>query len=152
MNAPAQAADETTALEAVVYRYAGALDRFDFEEVAAMIAEDGRYRVIPRRNFDRGGKLYAVDDNATNFRSRCLTRPLGQLEETVHLVGNVVAEMVGADEGRVSASFIINRSGVALFSGEYRIDLRRDGGDWRFNDFLVLIEGDVVPAYIIVPI
>ena len=139
-------------LEGLIYKFAAALDRFDFAEAVGLFTDDCTYQVIPRINYERGSVLYAVDDDNYKLKARCETHPVGQLEKTMHVVGNVVAEPTADDKAEMSASFIVNRNGKPLFNGEYRANLRKESDSWKFANLLVLLEGDSVPAYIVVPI
>ncbi len=138
--------------KAVVDRFAAALDGKAFAEAIGLFTEDGSYRVMLRKNFERGGILGLINDDVRTLKLRCTMQHPAPLPDSVHLVSNVQATEDGKDRLSVRANFSVNRKGVPTFDGEYRITMRRGGETWRMSEVLVLLDGDSVPGYIVAPI
>ncbi|MEL0081683.1 MAG: nuclear transport factor 2 family protein [Gammaproteobacteria bacterium] len=129
----------------LLYRYTAALDQFDYDAVLAMFNDDSTYRVQSRRNYERNGVLHIVRDSYQQLGFRLASHPPLRLEPTVHVIGNPsVSREAGAT--RLRATFNIDRNGKPTFSGEYIATIDESGGEPRFANLMVVLEGDSVPG------
>jgi|GEM_PF-3232245 len=135
----------------LLYRYAAALDQFDYDGVLSMFDKPSRYRVQCRKNYERNGVLHIVNDTDDQLGFRLLSHPSLRLEPTVHVLGNPSARRDG-DRIEVGATFNIDRNGKPLFSGEYIGTIKASDASLKFTELLVVLEGDSVPGSVQIPI
>ena len=139
---PNSAADPAIDL---LYRYAAALDQFDYDAVLGMFEKPSRYRVQCRKNYERNGVLHIINDSDAQLGFRFASHPALRLEPTVHVLGNPgVSRESGTTQ--VRATFNIDRNGKPLFSGEYLATVNESGETLQFTELMVVLEGDSVPA------
>ena len=129
----------------LLYRFAAALDQFDYDAVLGMFDKPSRYRVQCRKNYERNGVLHIVNDSDVQLGFRFASHPALRLEPTVHVLGNpsVTRDEAGA---QVRATFNIDRNGKPTFSGEYLATVNESGSALKFTQLIVVLEGDSVPS------
>ena len=129
----------------LLYRFAAALDQFDYEAVLGMFEKPSRYRVQCRKNYERNGVLHIINDSDVQLGFRFASHPAVRLEPTVHVLGNPSVNRDGGDT-QVRATFNIDRNGKPTFSGEYLATVNESGPTLQFKELMVVLEGDSVPS------
>jgi len=114
------------AVKDVVLRYAAAVDRRDFDAVAACFTPDAEYA---------GALAHGrVGDALASLR-----RSLARYEGTMHFVGNQLVEVTGDSAACETYAIAYHRSREAgelrdlAVAVRYRDDLVRDAGAWRIR-------------------
>ncbi len=111
--------EDRAALTELVARYAMLVAQGEGASVAALFAEDGRFRA-GQRTAEGGEALRAFFANL---------RPLG----TIPLVGNLVLEIDGDEAGGRSTLYArVPGETLAVYSGWYEDTFRRVRGEWKF--------------------
>lgn len=143
-------------------REAEFLDHGEFEEWLGMMADDIHYRLPIRLNRDRKAKsdtsreteIFSENKASLVLRVKRLGTDYAWAESppsrTRHLVTNVrVRPTSKPDELEVSSYFLVyrNRSSYShadLFSGERQDLLRRENGEWRLANRMILLDQAVI--------
>ena len=143
-----------------LYRLCEAIDNFDCETWADGFAEDCRYRMIPRENYDRGLPLCLIDDDRAGLLQRVkLISELWQyspFRETRQL-SNVVVTSPTEETASAKATMVVYRhtsEGESFLHMVARIeDSLVNLGDrgWKIKDRLVILESFKVHNNIILP-
>jgi anthranilate 1,2-dioxygenase small subunit len=141
--------------------YAERIDDDRLEDWIDLFADDGRYRVLPRENFDLDlPACLILCTNKDMIRDRIVAlRNANEynLHHDRHLVSNVRAKPMDGGEWRIDANYAVFQTDLdghsLLFSvGRYRHWVRRDGAALRLVDALVIVDSFAVPTLLATPL
>jgi anthranilate 1,2-dioxygenase small subunit len=149
------------AVEQLEYRYARVLDSVELEAWVELFAEECRYKILPRENYQLGLPLGLISCDSKGMlrdRVRSLREAnIYNLHQPRRMIGNV--EILGAREGGYEvvanyAAYQTDAEGVSrLFSvGQYRDLIVIEAGAPRFREKLVLLDTFSVPNLLAIPL
>lgn len=139
-------------------------ERIDDDRVEAWIdlfAEDGRYRVLPKENFDLDLPVcLMLCTNKDMIRDRVVAlRNANEynLHHDRHLVGNVRVKPAADGLWQLDANYAVFQTDLEghsrLFSvGRYRHGVRLEGDALRLVDALVIVDTFAVPTLLATPL
>jgi 3-phenylpropionate/cinnamic acid dioxygenase small subunit len=139
-------------LSELVLQYGCLLDERRFEEWLGLFAEELRYRLIMRKNSERGEPFYLINEDRVRLMQRIEAYCEQPQEPSLRLISNVVAHSAKPDRAEVSAAALILRNGRIAFAGSYRFDCVKLGRDWKISEVLFIIEGESTPEIIQLPV
>jgi 3-phenylpropionate/cinnamic acid dioxygenase small subunit len=149
------------AVFALLAEYGALLDAAQFGEWLGLFAEDCRYRVVPRENYEQGLPAALI---LCDSRSMLEDRIMALCEANKynihcdrHLIG--LPRLLGT-EGRalaIEAPFAVHQTDqegeTRLFAtGLYRDRLEAIGGGLKIRDKLVLLDSFAVPSLLATPL
>ena len=138
--------------------YGALIDAGQFDEWLGLFAEDCRYQIVPRENFDRGlpAALVFCDSRAVlEDRIRALREANKyNIHTDRHIIG---LPRVFGDALSIEAPFAVYQTdqegGTRLFAtGLYRDVLSLDGPRLKISDKLVLLDSFAVPSLLATPL
>jgi anthranilate 1,2-dioxygenase small subunit len=141
--------------------YAWRLDNERFEKWLDLFTETATYKAIPRENVAQNlPAALILCENKAMIRDRIVALQEANkynLHTARHLIGNLRFLAAGPDELRVTANYALfqtNQDGQSrLFSvGTYDDLIVRDGGAFKFQDKVVIIDTASVPTLLAVPL
>ncbi|MGO8919272.1 MAG: aromatic-ring-hydroxylating dioxygenase subunit beta [Stellaceae bacterium] len=149
------------AVEQLEYRYARVLDAIELEAWVDLFAEECRYKILPRENYERGLPLGLINcDSKGMLRDRVRSLREANIYNIHHprrMVGNV--EILAARDGvlQVVANYTAYQTdaeGVTrLFSvGQYRDVIVVEAAALKFREKLVLLDTFSVPNLLAIPL
>jgi anthranilate 1,2-dioxygenase small subunit len=149
------------AVQQLEYRYARVLDSVELEAWIDLFAEECRYKILPRENYQRGLPLGLINCDSKGMlrdRVRSLREAnIYNIHQPRRLVGNV--EILGSRDGcyEVVANYTAYQTdaeGVTrLFSvGQYRDAVVVEAGELKFREKLVLLDTFSVPNLLAIPL
>ena len=140
--------------------YAEALDALEIERWPEFFAENGRYEIVPRENFDRGLPLATVrcdsramiEDRVTAIRETLMFEP----RYMRHMVAGFRIQPGADGEIAVAANYLVLEtlpdSFTRIFSaGRYVDRLLREDGALRFLEKRCIYDSSVVPNSLVYP-
>jgi anthranilate 1,2-dioxygenase small subunit len=139
--------------------YGALIDMAKFDEWLDLFAEECRYQIVPRENFDRGlpAALVFCDSRAMLEDRVMALREANKynIHNDRHVIG--VPRLLGADGLAVEAPFAIYQTdqegATHLFAtGLYRDRLERGAGGLKIRDKLVLLDTFAVPTLLATPL
>ena len=150
------------AIENLLYEWARAIDEDRVEDAAALLTEDGEYKVASRFNADRGLPLALIHcKSAAQLRDRITSMRVANVYEKHfyrHLISGVQVIGSDGDAHEVRASYAVIRimehdGSTSMFSpGQYRdLVVWRDGAA-RFRRRHVIFDSRAVETCLVVPI
>ena len=153
---------EHRAIESLVYEWARAIDEHRFEDLAALLVEDGEYQVASRYNLDRGLPLAVIHTRSRGqLRDRIVSLRVANIYEAHHyrhLVSGVqvIGEEAGAYEVRSNYAVIriMEHDGAsAIFSsGQYRDSVVFEGGTPHFRRRHVVFDSKAIDTLLVFPL
>jgi anthranilate 1,2-dioxygenase small subunit len=150
------------AIESLVYEWARAIDEDRLEELAALLVEDGEYKVASRYNVDRGLPLAVIHTRSrAQLRDRIVSLRVANIYEAHHyrhLVSGV--QVIGEDGGayEVRSNYAVIRimehdgSSAIFSSGQYRDSVVFEGGEPRFSRRHVVFDSKAIDTLLVYPI
>jgi 3-phenylpropionate/cinnamic acid dioxygenase small subunit len=143
-----------------LYGVCEAIDNFDCETWADGFAEECRYRMIPRENYDQGLPLCLIDDDRAGLLQRVkLITELWQYEsfrETRQL-SNVVVTSPSEEAASAKATIAVYRTtseGESSLHMVARIEdtlVNPGGRGWKIKERVVILESFKVHNNIVLP-
>jgi PAH dioxygenase small subunit len=146
-----------------LYREARLLDQGDFESWLALMAPEIQYTMPTRssvnpkdgQGFDFNSGLFAENHASLSTRVARLQTELAWAEQprsrTRHFVSNVQVERDASGHLKVTSSLILSRirsnRPLDLFTGERQDTLRREGGDLKLVQRLILLDQTVIESH-----
>ena len=141
--------------------YGALIDLAKFDEWLDLFAEECRYQIVPRENFDRGlpAALIFCDSRAMLEDRIMALREANKynIHWDRHVIG--LPRVLGETDAEilVEASFAVFQSdqegGSRLFStGLYRDRVVAEGGGLRFLDKTILLDTFAVPSLLATPL
>jgi len=150
------------AIENLLHEWARAIDEDRVEAAAALLTEDGEYKVVSRFNSDRGLPLALIHcRTAAQLRDRIASMRVANIYEKHfyrHLISGVqvIGEMDGAYEVRANYAVIriMEHDGaMALFStGQYRDSVVLEAAGARFRRRHVLYDSRAIDTCLVIPL
>ena len=149
-------------IEGLLFEWARAIDEDRVEDAAALLTEDGEYKVASRFNADRGLPLALIHcKSAAQLRDRITSMRVANVYEKHfyrHLISGVQVIGSDGDAHEVRASYTVVRimehdGAMSIFStGQYRdLVVWRDGAA-RFRRRHVIFDSRAVETCLVVPI
>jgi anthranilate 1,2-dioxygenase small subunit len=149
------------AVQELEFRYARILDSVELEAWIDLFAEECRYKILPRENYQRGLPLGLIScDSKGMLRDRVKSlreANIYNIHQPRRMVGNV--EILGVRNGcyEVVANYTAYQTdaeGVTrLFSvGQYRDTVVEEAGELKFREKLVLLDTFSVPNLLAIPL
>jgi p-cumate 2,3-dioxygenase beta subunit len=141
-------------VEELFYREAALLDAWKLEEWLGLLTEDATYYVPPndKPDADHRTTLFTIADNNARLRERVkrVSDPSCHAEQprsrTRRMIGNVRITGSDGDTIHVAANFIVHRfrrgEDVRVFVGEYRYQLRREGGALKIAERRAVLDAE----------
>lgn len=129
-------------------RLAALLDDQKYDEFVAEFTEDGRYRLIPRENHDRGLPTCIIDDTRDRliYRSQLISRQWhhGPFRET-RMLTNFDVDFPAADAARARANFAVYLTDAEGESRLHMVGRLEDSlamreGRWRIRQRFAILE------------
>lgn len=136
----------------LIFEYGAMLDERRMEQWLDLLAEEMTYRVIMRKNFDRGEPFYLINENRLRLTQRAEAYREQPGEPSLHLMTNVTVQMGNPDQAKASAAALILRNGRLAFAGRYQFDFVKLGGRWKIRQVLLVLEGESTPEIITTPV
>ncbi len=152
--------EDRLAIEDLYATYVAALDERRYDDWLALFAEDCRYRLVSRENFDRGLELSLLA-----FESKGMLRDrIFGIRETLfhepyyqrHLIANF---LVTPDDGAfaVQANYLVIRTKSNQLSDVYNAGRSRDRivstpDGLRFTERVCVFDSELIPNSLIYPI
>jgi anthranilate 1,2-dioxygenase small subunit len=153
---------ERRAIENLVYEWARTVDENRLEDLAALLTEDGEYKVASRYNLDRGLPLAVIHTRSrAQLRDRITSLRVANNYEAHcyrHLVSGVqvVGEEAGACEVRSNYAVIriMEHDGASsIFStGQYRDSVVFENGTPRFKRRHVVFDSKAIDTLLVYPL
>lgn len=123
------------AIQALVTRYNRAVDRGDVDTWVGCFTADGVFDGIPGR-FEGAAQLRGFAEALAHGPEGEPFRPMR------HWTNNFIVEYEGEQGARMRCDHLLFRqrggAGELIVLAEYRDRLRREGGEWRFAERVVL--------------
>ena len=152
---------DRVAIHDLLAEYGALIDAAKFDEWLDLFAEECRYQVIPRENFDRGlpaALIFCDSRTMLEDRIRALREANKyNIHTDRHLIGlpRVVGE--GGDASLVEAPFAVYQTDqegeTRLFAtGLYRDRIVVEADGLKFRDKLVLLDTFAVPSLLATPL
>jgi anthranilate 1,2-dioxygenase small subunit len=141
--------------------YAERIDDDRLEEWIDLFAEDGRYRVLPRENYDLDlPACLILCTNKDMIRDRIVSlRQANEynLHHDRHLVSNVRVKPRAEGDWQLDANYAVFQTDLdghsRLFSvGRYRHGVRLQGDALQLVDALVIVDSFAVPTLLATPL
>lgn len=168
MNDPGLAVDNESldcllrkqAIQDHLFRLCQAIDNFDCQTWADGFADECRYRMVPRENYDRGLPLCLIDDDRDGLLQRVkLITELWQYEpfRETRLLANVLVTDSSKESAAASSTIAVYRTSA---EGESRLQMVArvedqlvliPGKGWKIKERLVILESFQVHNNIILP-
>jgi anthranilate 1,2-dioxygenase small subunit len=149
---------DAPAVYALLAEYGGLIDAAKFDEWLCLFAEECRYQIIPRENFDRGlpAALVLCDSRAMlEDRIRALREAN---KYNIHTDRHVIGlPRILKDSLTIEAPFAVYQSDqegeTHLFAtGLYRDQLEPTGRHFKIRDKLILLDTFAVPSLLATPL
>ena len=149
---------DAPAVHALLAEYSGLIDAEKFDEWLRLFAEECRYQIIPRENFDRGlpAALVLCDSRAMlEDRIRALREAN---KYNIHTDRHVIGlPRILKDSLAIEAPFAVYQSDqegeTNLFAtGLYRDQLEPAGRHFKIRDKLILLDTLAVPSLLATPL
>ncbi len=153
---------EQRAIEGLVFEWARAIDEDRLEALAALLVEDGEYKVASRYNLDRGLPLAVIHTRSrAQLRDRIVSLRVANIYEAHHyrhLVSGV--QVIGAEGGayEVRSNYAVIRimehdgSSAIFSSGQYRDSVLFEGATPRFRRRHVVFDSKAIDTLLVYPI
>jgi anthranilate 1,2-dioxygenase small subunit len=148
---------DRTAVYDVLAEYGALIDAGKFDEWLDLFAEECRYQVMPRENFDRGLPAALIFcDNRAMLEDRI--RALREANKyNIHSDRHLIGLPRILDGGRVEAPFAVYQTDqegeTRLFAtGLYRDRLEPAGSRLKIRDKLILLDTFAVPSLLSTPL
>jgi 3-phenylpropionate/cinnamic acid dioxygenase small subunit len=147
------------AVVAYLNRLGYLLDEFDIEGFVDEFTDDGRYRLVPRENYERGLAVHVIDDTRDRLRYR--TRLIKehwhyeQFRET-RTLWNTLVLFPNPDAAYCRSNFAVYQSDAEGATelhlvGVFEDELVALGGRWRIRDRLAILDTFSPRKAIVVP-
>jgi 3-phenylpropionate/cinnamic acid dioxygenase small subunit len=143
-----------------LYRYAWLLDEKRFEEWLELFDEDASYVVTTQENVRCGYAFGPIMEKKESLAER-----LAELEKlwwvepvvTSHLISNPIIELVGRGEARTQFHMTIYKTGEDRVSelfvcAKCWVRWRKTEKGWRIREFKAVLDSDVVPGVLEIPV
>jgi anthranilate 1,2-dioxygenase small subunit len=149
---------DAAAVYALLAEYGGLIDAAEFDEWLCLFAEECRYQIIPRENFDRGlpAALVLCDSRAMlEDRIRALREAN---KYNIHTDRHVISlPRILKDGLAIEAPFAVYQTDqegeTRLFAtGLYRDQLEPAGRHFKIRDKLILLDTFAVPSLLATPL
>jgi 3-phenylpropionate/cinnamic acid dioxygenase small subunit len=147
-------------VEQLYAEYASCLDAGELERWPELFVDDCVYKIVPRENFDRGLPLaLMLCESGGMLRDRVQTIRRTSVfvpRSLRHFVSSLrVAE--DGDAVRVEASFLVVQTQAdeetrVFVAGQYRDRLVRRDGQLRFAEKICILDSNLIPGSLIVPV
>jgi anthranilate 1,2-dioxygenase small subunit len=150
------------AVENLVHEWARAIDENRVEDIATLLAPDGRYTVKSRFNADRGLPIALIDaHSAAQLRDRIMSMRIANVYEPQHyrhIVSGV--QIVGEADGvlQVRSNFLVVRTieldgDMKVFAtGQARDEVELHGGEPRFRSRMLVLDSRVTETLLVIPL
>jgi anthranilate 1,2-dioxygenase small subunit len=148
-------------IEALLARYAHAIDNDALEGWPLFFAEDGQYLVTTRENHANGwrvGVMYCDGRGMMHDRVTALRRAI-VFEPHVyrHIVGSVLINPAADGSYAVESNFHIMRTGadgtiITYGCGRYLDEIVQDRGDMRFRKRTVVLDSSRIDTLLVIPL
>jgi anthranilate 1,2-dioxygenase small subunit len=150
------------AVENLIYEWARAIDENRVEEIAALLTEDGEYKVASRFNADRGLPLAVIHCiSPAQLRDRIKSMRVANVYEPHHyrhMISGV--QIIGEDKGilEVRSNYVVMRvmdhdGSTSTFStGQYRDQVSVGGGAPRFFRRHVIYDSRAIETLLVIPL
>jgi len=138
--------------------YGALIDMMKFDEWLGLFAEECRYQIVPRENFDRGlpaGLVFCDSRAMLEDRIRALREAN---KYNIHTDRHIIGLPRICDNGRrIDAPFTVFQTDqegeTRLFAtGLYRDRLEAAGGRLKIRDKLILLDTFAVPSLLATPL
>lgn len=150
------------AIDAIIHEWARALDEDRAEDAAALLAEDGEYKVASRFNLDRGLPLAVIHcKSRAQLRDRIRSMRVANVYEPHHyrhLVTNVQVIATAAPVYEVRSNYAVIRTmehdgTMTIFSaGQYRDSIALDHGTAQFLRRHVIYDSRGIETLLVIPL
>ena len=150
------------AIEKLLYEWARAIDEDRSEDAAALLAEDGEYKVVSRFNADRGLPLAVIHcKSAAQLRDRITSMRVANIYEKHfyrHLLSGIQLIGTAAGEHEVRANYAVIRimehdGQMALFAtGQYRDIVVFQNGAAKFKQRHVIYDSRAIDTCLVIPL
>jgi len=151
------------AVENLIYEWARAIDEDRVEDIAALLLDDGEYKVASRFNVDRGLPLAVIHATSpAQLRDRIKSMRVANIYEPHHyrhLVSGV--QIVGvANDGclEVRSNYAVIRtmdhdgSAMLFSSGQCRDLVSVEGGEPRFKRRHIVYDSRAIETLLVIPL
>lgn len=141
--------------------YTACVDNTKFEKWPDFFADECRYRIVSRENFDAGSRMSTL---FLDSKAMLLDRVYG-MNDTIlhvpyhqrHVVSPPRLHRIEDDTIHAEANYVVIRSRVDFFSevfntGRYLDIIVRQGDALKFKERVCVFDGDLVPNSIIYPL
>jgi 3-phenylpropionate/cinnamic acid dioxygenase small subunit len=139
-------------LSELIFEYGAMLDERRMKQWLDLLAEEMTYRVIMRKNFDRGEPFYLINENRLRLTQRAEAYREQSGEPSLHLMTNVTVQVDSHDQAKAGAAALILRNGRLAFAGRYQFDFVKLAGRWKIRKVLLVLEGESTPEIITNPV
>lgn len=135
------------------------LDDFEIAKFVEEFTDDGHYRLIPRENYVRNSPVCIIDDTKKRLRYRrdlILKHWHYERFRENRSLANLLVRLVGDNAAETRATFVIyhtdeeGRTSLHL-TGMLEDKLVRQGGRWRIQDRLAILDTFMPRHAIVVP-
>ncbi len=141
-------------------KYAWLLDERNFDQWLELFAEDASYVVTTQENVRCGHAFGPIMEKKSSLAERLAElKKLWWVEPVVtsRVISNVLVELTGAGEARTRFYMTIYKTSEnqvsELFScAKCWVSWRKIEGDWRIQEFKAVLDADVVPGVLEIPV
>ncbi len=150
------------AIENLVHEWARTVDEDRLEELAALLADPGEYKVVSRFNLERGLPLAVIHcKSRAQLRDRITSLRVANIYEKHHyrhIISGVQVIGQAGDEYEVRSNYMVNRimehdgSTITFSTGQYRDRVMFEGGEPKFRQRLVVFDSRAIETLLVVPL
>lgn len=152
--------EEKSQILELLSRYAWLVDARKFDEWLGLFAEDASYLVTTNENVQAGFKFGLIMETKKTLVERMVEwRKLWWTEPSVtsHIIGSPLIELIAPEDARADFYITIyktreKQTTELLACGKCEALLRKTDGQWRIKGFRSVLDADVVPDQLDVPV
>lgn len=150
------------AVENLVYEWARAIDENRVEDIAALLTEDGEYKVASRFNVDRGLPLAVIHcTSPAQLRDRIKSMRVANVYEPHHYRHTVSGVQIIGEQGgllEVRSNYTVIRimdhdgSSMIFSTGQCRDLVKVDGTGPRFKQRHIVYDSRAIETLLVIPL